>query len=142
VKVAEVVECLHPTHAQSLDLPVSTLEPLNGSTIRIRVCRIWLVLFEYEYIRVHISIVSEWHVFMEAPGRDRVARPRHGASRKGHLGRRLTAGVGWGAGCWRERRRAVSRSCVGRVREGGPKQLVLSHERAGSRLTRGVSARM
>jgi len=36
VKLPEVVGCLHPTHAKSLDLRLSTLEPLNSGTM----CRI------------------------------------------------------------------------------------------------------
>jgi len=30
---------------------------------------IWAGFFEYEYIRVHLSIISECHLFMRAPGR-------------------------------------------------------------------------
>jgi len=52
VKLPELVECLHPTQAKSLDLGLSSLEPINGGTIQIRVCKIGLVILEYEYIRV------------------------------------------------------------------------------------------
>jgi len=68
VKLSEVVGCLHPTHAESLDLRLSTLEPLNSGTMQIRVCKIGPVIFEYEYIRVYLSIISECHLFMKAPG--------------------------------------------------------------------------
>jgi len=40
VKLPEVVGCLHPTHAKSLDLRLSTLEPINSGTMQIRICKI------------------------------------------------------------------------------------------------------
>jgi len=70
VKFPEVVECLHPTPAKSLDLRSSTFKPFYDGTIQIRVYIIGLVLFEYEYIRVNLSIISECHLFMKAPGYD------------------------------------------------------------------------
>jgi len=33
-------------------------------TIQLRVCKIGLILFESEYIRVYLSILSECHLFM------------------------------------------------------------------------------
>jgi len=68
VKLPEVVGCLHPRHAKSLDLRLSTLEPLNSGIMQIRVCKIGPAIFEYEYIRVYLSIISECHLFMKAPG--------------------------------------------------------------------------
>jgi len=68
VKLPEVVGCLRPRHAKSLDLRLSTLEPLNRGTMQIRVCKIGPVIFESEYIRVYLSIISECHLFMKAPG--------------------------------------------------------------------------
>jgi len=50
-----------------VDLCLSTLEPYNGGTIQIRVRKIGLVMFEYEYIGVYLSILSECHLFMKAP---------------------------------------------------------------------------
>ena len=67
MKLPEVVGFLHPTHAKSLDLRLSTLEPLNSGTMQIRVCKIGPVIFEYEYIRLYLSIISECHLFMKAP---------------------------------------------------------------------------
>jgi len=55
VKFAEVAECLHPTHATSLDLLLSTLEPINGGTDQTRVCKFGLVLYGYEHIRVYLA---------------------------------------------------------------------------------------
>ena len=72
MKLPEVVGCLHPRHAKSLDLRLSTLEPLNSGIMQIRVCKIGPVIFEYEYIRVYLSIMSECHLFMNAPGGDDV----------------------------------------------------------------------
>ena len=69
MKFPEVVSYLHLSIAKSLDLRVSTLEPLNGGIIQMRVCKIGLVLFEYEFIRVYVSIISECPVFMKAPAR-------------------------------------------------------------------------
>jgi len=66
VKLPKVVGCLHPTHADSLDLRFSTLEPLNSGTMQIRVCKIGPVIFEYECIRVYVSIISECHLVMKA----------------------------------------------------------------------------
>ena len=70
MKFPELVECLHPTQAKSLELRLSSLEPLNGGNIQIRVCKIGLVIFEYEYIRVYLSIISECRLFMKAPGHE------------------------------------------------------------------------
>jgi len=71
VKSPELVECLHPTQAKSLDLRLSSLDPFNGGIIQISVSKIGLVNFEYEYIRVYLSIMSECHLFMKAPDWDR-----------------------------------------------------------------------
>jgi len=68
VKLPEVVGFLHPTHAKSLDLRLSTLEPLNSGTMQIRTCKIGPVISEHEYIRVYLSNISERQLFMKAPG--------------------------------------------------------------------------
>jgi len=70
VKLPEVVGCLHPAHSKSLDLRLSTLKPFNDHTIQVRVYKIVLVLFEYEYIRIYLSIISECPLFMKAPDQD------------------------------------------------------------------------
>ena len=70
MKLSEVVACLHPTHAKSLDLRLSTLEPLNSGIMQMRVCKIGPVIFEYEHIRVYLSIISECQLFMKSPGRE------------------------------------------------------------------------
>jgi len=72
VKLRELVGCLHATHAKSLDLRLSTLEPLNSGTMQIRVCKIGPVLFDYEYIRVYVSIISEPFIH-ESPWLEQVA---------------------------------------------------------------------
>jgi len=69
VTFLELVRCLHPTQAKSLDFDLSSLQPINGCTIQIRLCKVRLVIFEYEHIRRYQSIISEYHLFMKAPGR-------------------------------------------------------------------------
>jgi len=68
VKFPKVVGCLHPTHVKSLDMRLSTLEPLYGGTMQIRVCKIGLILSEYEKVRVYLSIMSDCRLFMKDPG--------------------------------------------------------------------------
>ena len=70
MKFPELARCLLPTQAKYLVLRSSSLEPINGGTIQIRVCKIGLVNFEYEYIRVYLSNISECHLFMKAPAFD------------------------------------------------------------------------
>jgi len=64
VKLPEVVGCLHPRHAKSLDLRLSTLEPLNSGIMQIRACKIGPVIFEYEYIRVLLTS-KKWRLQRE-----------------------------------------------------------------------------
>jgi len=66
VQFAEIGGSRHPTHAKSMDLRLSTSKPFNDGTIQIRVCLIWLVLFEYEHIRVYLSILLACKLFMKA----------------------------------------------------------------------------
>jgi len=81
VKLPEVVGCLHPTHAKSLNLRLSTFEPSNSGTMQIRVYKIGPVIFECEYIRVYLSIISECHIFMKAPGTEaRLPVPQGGGT--------------------------------------------------------------
>jgi len=81
-EVPHEVGCLHPAHAKSLDLLLSALEPSNDGIIQIIVRKIGLVLFEHEYIRVYLSIISESHLLRRAPGGKprRVSTARHTAS--------------------------------------------------------------
>ena len=91
MKLPEVVGCLHPRHAKSLDLRLSTLEPLNSGIMQIRVCKIGPVIFEYENIRVYLSIISECHLFMKAPGADMSSAARRGSANGASSG---SAGTG------------------------------------------------
>jgi len=75
-----------------------------GCTTQIRVCKIGLVLLESEYIRVYVSIISECHLFMKAPG--------------GHPSRL------WGRGC-RRHSRSIG---VGRVAQALAKADATFHE--------------
>ena len=57
-----------------MDFRLSTSEPFDGGTIQIRVRIIGLVYFEYAYILVYLSIISECPLFMKAPVHNRVLR--------------------------------------------------------------------
>ena len=51
-----------------------------GCTTQLRVCKIGLVLFESEYTRAYLFILSEFHLFMKARDGDRLALVPSGQS--------------------------------------------------------------